>query len=248
MWMDLYNVNQTSSFTKFKQMSSLCQYEVWIFSNTVAVAQIRKINPDQISSEALENVMVLLQMVTNQRNGHPGEISGRPFYEAYVLRVQQWAGKLLFHHSYYLTQPEQAMDNYHYILFPMTMFTSEHYFVLPRPGHHNVLAINKKQEYQVLSSAELHLRFKLWQCTTIRAAISWKTTSGRPAWGPSSSKMPKPPPGTAISRSNPRMKESSKWRATTNWCTPTKSWWPPSTDPGNYSDYWWHNHPHSQWV
>ena len=57
-WMDLYNVDQASSFTKIQQMSSLCQDEIRTYSTTaVALAQIGKINPDQISQEALENVL-----------------------------------------------------------------------------------------------------------------------------------------------------------------------------------------------
>ena len=60
-----------------------------------------------------------------------------------------------------LTRPEQLMDMYEYIPFPMAMSTSENHMVVPRPGYHNVLAINKKQEYQVLSSSELSQCFKL---------------------------------------------------------------------------------------
>ena len=56
-WMDLYNVDQASSFTKIQQMSSLCQDEIRTYSTAVALAQIGKINPDQISQEALENVL-----------------------------------------------------------------------------------------------------------------------------------------------------------------------------------------------
>ena len=63
-WMDLYNVDQASSFTKIKQMSSLCQDEVRTFSTMVALAQIGKINPDQISQEALENALEFLDLVT----------------------------------------------------------------------------------------------------------------------------------------------------------------------------------------
>ena len=60
-----------------------------------------------------------------------------------------------------LTRPEQVMDMFEYVPFPMTMSTSENHVVLPRPGHHNVLAINQKQEYQVLTSSELIQCFKL---------------------------------------------------------------------------------------
>ena len=58
--MDLYNVEQAASFTKIQQMSSLCQDKVRTFSTTVALAQLGKINPDQISQEAIENVLEFL--------------------------------------------------------------------------------------------------------------------------------------------------------------------------------------------
>ena len=43
----------------------------------------------------------------------------------------------------------------------MTMSTSKDHVVVPGPGYHNVLAINRNQEYQVLSSSEPSLYFKL---------------------------------------------------------------------------------------
>ena len=58
-------------------------------------------------------------------------------------------------------RPEQVMDMFEYIPFPMTMSTSENHIVLPRPGHHNVLTLSQKQEYQVLASSELSQCFKL---------------------------------------------------------------------------------------
>ena len=60
-----------------------------------------------------------------------------------------------------MTHQEQVMDMFEYIPFSMTMSTSEDHVALPQPGCHNVLAINQKQEYKVLSSNELNLCFKL---------------------------------------------------------------------------------------
>ena len=60
-----------------------------------------------------------------------------------------------------LTRQEQVMDMFEYVPFPMTMSTSKEHGVLPRPGYHNVLAINQRQEYQVLTSSELSFSFKL---------------------------------------------------------------------------------------
>ena len=44
-----------------------------------------------------------------------------------------------------LVQPEQVMDMFENVPFPMTLSTSETHVALPRPGQHNVLAINQNQ-------------------------------------------------------------------------------------------------------
>ena len=158
-WMDLYNVDQASSFTKIQQMSSLCQDEDRTFSTKVALSQIGKINPDQISQEALENVLEFLDLVTKAKGmvtpvKSTADIFTMPM--SYVFNKEQETFYFIVHIP--LTRPKLVRDRFEYILFPMTMSTSENHVVLPRPGHHNVLALNQKQEYQVLASSEL---FKL---------------------------------------------------------------------------------------
>ena len=161
-WMDLYNVDQAASFTKIQQMSSLCQDEVRTFSTTVALAQLGKINPDQISQEALENVLEFLDLVTETKGmvtpvKSTADIFTMPM--SYVFNKARETFYFIVHIP--LTRPEQVMDMFEYVPFPMTMSTSENHVVLPRPGHHDVLAINQKQEYQVLTSSELSQCFKL---------------------------------------------------------------------------------------
>ena len=97
--MDLYNVNQASSFTKIQEMSSLCQDEVRTFSTTVALSQTGKINPDQISQEALENVLEFLDLVTEAKGRvtpvkSTADIFTMPMF---VLCLQQGSGDLLLH-------------------------------------------------------------------------------------------------------------------------------------------------------
>ena len=65
--MDFYNIDQASSFNKIQQMSSLCQDEIRTFSTTVALAQIGKINPDQILQGALEDIVEFLKIVIEAR-------------------------------------------------------------------------------------------------------------------------------------------------------------------------------------
>lgn len=91
-WQDHFTVDQAASFTKIQQMSTLCQDEVQTFSTTVALAQIGKINPDQISQEALENVVDFLDLVTKTKDmvtpvKTPTDLSSMPM--SYVFNKEQ---------------------------------------------------------------------------------------------------------------------------------------------------------------
>ena len=145
IWMDHFTADQAASFTKIQQMWSLCQDEVRTFSTTVAMAQIGKINPDQISQEALENVVEFLQMVTKIKDlVTPVKVPANLFTMSmsYVFNKEQETFFFIIHIP--LTRAEQVMDMYEYVPFPMTMSTSENHVVVPRPGYHNILAINQK--------------------------------------------------------------------------------------------------------
>ena len=108
-----------------------------------------------------------------------------------------------------LVRLEQVMDMFEYVPFPMTLSTSETHVALPPPGAHDVLAINQNQEYQLLSSGELQHCFKLAKVHYCKGRQVLKTNFRNPVWVRSTSKTPKPPPGTAISRSNPPTREFS---------------------------------------
>ena len=73
----------------------------------VALAQIGKINPDQISQEALENVPIIPGLGhRSQADVHPCEDYSRHLLHAHVLHLQQDPRDLLLHctHSTYLTK------------------------------------------------------------------------------------------------------------------------------------------------
>ena len=170
----------------------------------MALAQIGKINPDQISQEALKNIVEFLEMVTEMKNmvtpvKTPADLFSMPM--SYVFNKEQETFFFIIHIP--LTRGEQVMDMYEYIPFPMTMSMSENHVVLPRPGYYNVLAINQKQEYQVLSSSELSQCFKLGRVHYCQGRQLLKTNSEKPASGLSTSKMPRRRPGIATSRFSP---------------------------------------------
>ena len=110
-WQDHFTVDQAASFTKVQQMSSLCQDEVRTFSTTVALAEIGKINPDQISQEALENAVEFLEMVTEMKNivtpvKTPANLVSMPM--SYVFNKEQETFFFIIHIP--LTRAEQVMD------------------------------------------------------------------------------------------------------------------------------------------
>ena len=45
----------------------MVQEEVWIFSNTVAMAQLGRLNPDQITTEALSGILDFVRIATQSR-------------------------------------------------------------------------------------------------------------------------------------------------------------------------------------
>ena len=57
-------MDQAAELTKIQQISSMVQEEVRIFSNTVAMAQLGRLNPDQIITEALSCILNFVRIAT----------------------------------------------------------------------------------------------------------------------------------------------------------------------------------------
>ena len=66
-WNDFFTMDQAAELTKIQQISSMTQEEVRIFSNTVALAQLGRLNPDQITTEALASIVEFVNIVTKTR-------------------------------------------------------------------------------------------------------------------------------------------------------------------------------------
>ena len=104
----------------------------------------------------MENVLEFLDLVTEAKGMVTQAKSTANIFTmpmSYVFNKARERFYFIVHIP--LTRPEQVMDMFEYIPFPMTMSTSENHVVLPRPGHLNVLALNQKPECQVLASSEL---------------------------------------------------------------------------------------------
>jgi hypothetical protein len=161
-WAELFTVDQAAALTKVQQVSSMCEEEVRILSNTIALAQLGKINPDQISVEALKDIVDFVQLATNARGMvSPVHVASDIFAMpmSYVYNEKEKIFYFIVHIPF--VRAEQVMDMFEYVPFPMTMSNSEDHVALPRPGHHNVLAINTLQEYQTLNSGDLQHCLKL---------------------------------------------------------------------------------------
>ena len=163
-WNDFFAMDQAVELSKIQQISSMTQEEVWIFANTVSRAQLGKLNPNQITTKALASILKFVKIATRTRNlvclvQCTCDIFAMPM--SYVYNRADQVFYFIVH--ILLVRPEQVMDMFEYEPFPMTLSTSETHVVLPRPGSHDVLAINQSQEYQLLSSGELQHCFKLAQ-------------------------------------------------------------------------------------
>ena len=60
-------MDQVAELTKIQQISSMTQEEVRIFANTVSMAQLGKLNPDQITTETLSSILEFVKLATRTR-------------------------------------------------------------------------------------------------------------------------------------------------------------------------------------
>ena len=64
-WNDFFTMDQAAERTKIQQISSMTQEEDWILANTVAMAQLGKLNPNQITTEALTSILEFVRITTH---------------------------------------------------------------------------------------------------------------------------------------------------------------------------------------
>ena len=82
-------MDQAAALTKIQQILSMTQEEVWIFANTVAMAQWGKLNPDQTTKEALASILEFVRFATRSlKTGLPGAICRGYLCHAHVRRLQ----------------------------------------------------------------------------------------------------------------------------------------------------------------
>ena len=154
--------DQAGLFTKLLSFGGIIQREVDTFADTVKMALLGKLNPDQISYEKLTEMAQFVWDMEKEKGLQspvkiPADLFSMPL--SYLYNLEEERLEFIFHIP--MTQPHQILDMYEYLPFPMSMTNDRHRVAVPRPGPHNVLAYNQKREFQTLSASELQACFVL---------------------------------------------------------------------------------------
>lgn len=160
----LIAADQAAVFTKLQVFGGVISREVDTFADTVKMAQLGKLNPDQISLATLNDIVQFIQTTEEEFKltspvKKAADIFTMPL--SYLYNLEEERLEFIIHVP--MTRQEQILDMYEYFPFPMTMTSDRDRVAVPRTGNHNVLAYNKQREYQTLSATELQACFKLKQ-------------------------------------------------------------------------------------
>jgi hypothetical protein len=158
----LIAADQASVFTKLQVFGGIIQQEVDTFADTVKMAQLGKLNPDQISLSVLDDIVAFIQTVEAERGlTSPVKLAADLFTMplSYLYNLKETRLEFILHVP--LTRPEQILDMYEFFPFPMTMTGDRDRVAVPRTGPHNVLAYNRLREFQTLATTELQACFNL---------------------------------------------------------------------------------------
>ena len=136
--------------------------QIRIFGDTVKLAQLGKLNPDQFSYSQLEQLAHFVWETEDLHKLHspvtrPSDLFTMPL--SYLYDLDQQRIEFIIHVPMY--RESQLLDIYEYHPFPMTISNDRSRVAVPRPGGHNLLAYNSLQEYQTMSTTDLQNCFVL---------------------------------------------------------------------------------------
>jgi len=158
----LIAADQAKVFTQLHTFGGIIQREVDTFADTVKMAHLGKLNPDQISLTQLNEMLAFIREMEESHQLESPVHSVADLFTmplSYMYNLQETQLEFIIHVP--MTQPGQILDMYEYVPFSMTMTNDRHRVAVPRPGPHNVLAYNKHKEFQTLATAELQACFLL---------------------------------------------------------------------------------------
>jgi hypothetical protein len=150
------SIDPHGTLLKMRTFGSLIEDQVRLFGDTVKMAQLGKLNPDQFSYELIKEVAKFIWDLEDTHDlvspiHKPADVFKMPLSYLYNLETEH----LEFIVHVPLTRPQQVLDMYEFFPFPMTMTNDRTRVALPRPGAHNILAYNGLKEYQTMSSSDL---------------------------------------------------------------------------------------------
>lgn len=159
---EILAIDEAGIFAVLSQFSGLMAEEVRVFADTCKFAQLGKLNPDQVPMETVHEIWDFIRGVEKERGlispvERASDLFAMPI--SYMYNLDEKHLEFFIHVP--MSRPEQILDMYEFLPFPMTMTSDRSRVALPRPGPYNVLAYNQDRQYQTLSTTELHGCFRL---------------------------------------------------------------------------------------
>jgi hypothetical protein len=147
---------------KIQTFLALIEDQIRIFGDTVKLAQLGKLNPDQVPYTQLERMATFIWEM--ERDHHlespinvPSDLFTMPM--SYLYNMEEERLEFIIHVPMY--RPGQLLDMYEYQPFPMTLGADRNRVAVPRPGSHNILAYNAQNEFQTMTNTDLQNCFVL---------------------------------------------------------------------------------------
>ena len=141
---------------KMRSFVQLMDDQIRIFGDTVKLAQLGKLNPDQFSYAQLKELSEFIWSMEDLHQLHSpikraSDLFTMPL--SYLYDLDNRKLEFIIHVPMY--REAQLLDMYEYHPFPMTLSNDRTRVAVPRPGGHNLLAYNSLHEYQTMSTTDL---------------------------------------------------------------------------------------------
>jgi len=156
------NTDPHGTMMKLRALLGLVEDQARIFGDTVKMALLGKLNPDQVSYETMMNIAEFIWTLEDTHNLHSPIKEGADIFTmplSYLYNLKSQRLEFIIHVPMY--RAEQLLDMYEYQPFPMTLSIDRSKVAIPRPGGHNILAYNANSEFMTMTSTDLQSCFVL---------------------------------------------------------------------------------------
>lgn len=150
--------------------------QIPIFGDTVKKVQLGKLNPDQFPNRTINKIAQFIwDLEADKQLKSPinplSDLFSMPL--SYLNNMETMHLEFVLHIP--LTRPEQILDMHRYHPFPMTMTNVR---CPARPGTHNLLAYNRKKEYQTKSTTDIQTCWNGHETITIQEGLQLQVDLG----------------------------------------------------------------------